>query len=182
MQQPRDSFKQKTEAKRIIEYDVYSKYFQWANFKPRHDMFIATRTINNMPLIYEAIINGQTCYGFITFYLKEYNNKATHLKALFLGSFQMFHIKHSSITSQAKSPLFLPAYPSFNSKEPKHNLWHRVIHLSLWKNKFQLVFFFHIDSLNCCQLLYHEELSAIFTLLHHCSRFSTYSNSSSFTM
>ena len=32
MQQPRDSFKQKTEAKRIIEYDVYSKYFRWANF------------------------------------------------------------------------------------------------------------------------------------------------------
>lgn len=32
MQQPRDSFKQKTEAKSIIEYDVYSKYFQWANF------------------------------------------------------------------------------------------------------------------------------------------------------
>ena len=28
MQQPRDSFKQKTEAKRIIEYDVYSKYFR----------------------------------------------------------------------------------------------------------------------------------------------------------
>lgn len=151
-------------------------------FKPRHDMFIATRNINNMPLIYEAIINGQTCYGFIKFYLKEYNNKATPLKALFLRSFQMLHIKHSSITSQAKSPLFLPAYPSFNSKEPKHNLWHKVIHLSLWKNKFKLVFFFHIDSLNCCQLLYHEELSAFFTLLHHCSRFSTYSNSSSFTM
>ena len=151
-------------------------------FKPRHDMFIATRNINNMPLIYEAIINGQTCYGFIKFYLKEYKNKATPLKALFLGSSQILHFKHSGITCQAKSPLFLPAYPSLNSKEPKHNLWHKVIRLSLWKNKFKLVFFFYIDSLNCCQLLYHEELSAFFTLLHHCSRFSTYSNSSSFTM
>lgn len=100
-------------------------------FKPKHDMFIATRNINNMPLIYEAIINAQTCYGFIKFYLKEYNNKATPVKALFLGSFQMLHFKHSGTTCQAKSPLFLPAYPSLNSKEPKHNLWHRVIHLSL---------------------------------------------------